>query len=289
MKVASAQLIAHLAASKQFMMADCFTFTMPDGVTSYRYTSFDSTLTHNGYTYVAGGPVIDREAVRTVIGLEVDSMTLRIAPKDSDLIGAKSWFGAACAGDLDGVTVKLIRAFIDDAGLPLVSVIGSVNMFIGSVAQLTIDRNVIEMIVNSQVELLNTPMPRNLYQAGCQHTLFDGRCALSAAAFVRTGTVTAYATRTSFVASISGAPATGYCDGGVLQFTSGALLGLKRTVKRQTGTVSLLNPTAVAPTPGDTFNIWPGCDKGRATCESKFANLVNFKGFPYVPVPETAY
>jgi cell wall-associated NlpC family hydrolase len=35
--------------------------------------------------------------------------------------------------------------------------------------------------------------------------------------------------------------------------------------------------------PGDAFTIRPGCDKSFATCRAKFANSINFRGFPYVP------
>jgi hypothetical protein len=42
------------------------------------------------------------------------------------------------------------------------------------------------------------------------------------------------------------------------------------------------------PNTGDTFTAYPGCDKTQNTCTSKFNNLVNFGGFPYVPVPEAA-
>jgi hypothetical protein len=43
------------------------------------------------------------------------------------------------------------------------------------------------------------------------------------------------------------------------------------------------------PSNGDTLNAIAGCDKLQATCTSKFSNLVNFAGFPFVPKPETAY
>lgn len=33
----------------------------------------------------------------------------------------------------------------------------------------------------------------------------------------------------------------------------------------------------------DTFTIRAGCDKRIATCDSKFANVANFRGFPNIP------
>lgn len=34
----------------------------------------------------------------------------------------------------------------------------------------------------------------------------------------------------------------------------------------------------------DTFRIYPGCDLTKSTCETKFSNLSNFGGFPFIPV-----
>ncbi len=34
--------------------------------------------------------------------------------------------------------------------------------------------------------------------------------------------------------------------------------------------------------PGDAFAITAGCDKQFATCKAKFANAINFRGFPYM-------
>ena len=34
---------------------------------------------------------------------------------------------------------------------------------------------------------------------------------------------------------------------------------------------------------GDTFRVTAGCDKTHATCRKKFANAVNFRGFPHMP------
>ena len=34
---------------------------------------------------------------------------------------------------------------------------------------------------------------------------------------------------------------------------------------------------------GDTFAVTAGCDKRFATCRDRFANAVNFRGFPHIP------
>jgi uncharacterized phage protein (TIGR02218 family) len=39
--------------------------------------------------------------------------------------------------------------------------------------------------------------------------------------------------------------------------------------------------------PGDTYSITAGCDKQMGTCKTRFSNLVNFRGEPYVPGNDT--
>ena len=44
------------------------------------------------------------------------------------------------------------------------------------------------------------------------------------------------------------------------------------------------------PSPSAThFTISAGCDKAFATCKAKFANQLNFQGFPHLPGNDAAY
>lgn len=47
--------------------------------------------------------------------------------------------------------------------------------------------------------------------------------------------------------------------------------------------IALLEPPVRSITAGDAFVIRAGCDKRLETCGSKFANVVNFRGFPHIP------
>ena len=42
-------------------------------------------------------------------------------------------------------------------------------------------------------------------------------------------------------------------------------------------------PWATPSQPGDLFRIHPGCDKRLDTCIDRFANVLNFRGEPYIP------
>ena len=48
-------------------------------------------------------------------------------------------------------------------------------------------------------------------------------------------------------------------------------------------------PLPSTPATGDAFTVAFGCDHTRGTCQGKFNNLVNFRGFPFVPPPQIAY
>ena len=50
-----------------------------------------------------------------------------------------------------------------------------------------------------------------------------------------------------------------------------------------TKTLSLFLPALYPIQVGDAFTIRPGCDKTFATCQAKFDNAINFRGFPHVP------
>lgn len=78
---------------------------------------------------------------------------------------------------------------------------------------------------------------------------------------------------------------------GMIQFTSGDNSGVLAQIKSATSTeLFLLNPLESVPAAGDTFLLSLGCDHslGAGGC-AKFNNQANFRGFPYVPPPDTAY
>jgi uncharacterized phage protein (TIGR02218 family) len=47
--------------------------------------------------------------------------------------------------------------------------------------------------------------------------------------------------------------------------------------------VALLDAPVRPIATGDGFVIRAGCDKRLETCRAKFANAVNFRGFPHIP------
>ncbi len=283
MKSASPALIS-LLASNQFLMADLLTITLNNG-TVLRYTSADINIVSGGNTFLSVGPRMERGAAKQVIGTQVDTMELTLYPDTTDLVNGIPFLSAIVGGAFDGATVQLERAFMATWGD---TTAGTVMLFYGSCSDVDYSRTSVKFTVKSYLELLNIQMPRNLYQPPCNHTLYDTGCGLSKAAYTVSGTTNAGATNVAIPNGL--AQAAGYFALGSLTYTGGANSGISRTVKDYTpGYITLAYPLPHAPAAGDTFTVYPGCDLMQATCANKFNNVVHFRGFPFVPLPQSAY
>lgn len=118
---------------------------------------------------------------------------------------------------------------------------------------------------------------RRVYQVGCPHTLYGPGCALNEASFRVGGTVSAASGNVVTVPAAAGYPA-GYFAGGMLK--AGAEY---RMVTGHSGSTIVLVDAVQAAVAGAAVILWPGCDRSMATCNSKFGNLDNYGGLPFVP------
>jgi uncharacterized phage protein (TIGR02218 family) len=129
-----------------------------------------------------------------------------------------------------------------------------------------------------------------LYTASCAADLGDARCGvdLTDPRFRGSGTVAAVlATSRVRVTGLDPFDA-GWFTGGRLTFTSGANAGQAVEVKqhRTDGSAVILDLWQAMPEPiaeGDAFTVTAGCDKRFETCVTRFANALNFRGFPHIP------
>ena len=143
--------------------------------------------------------------------------------------------------------------------------------------------------VRGLAHYLQQPKGR-LYQSGCDADLGDSRCGvdLDDPAFRGAGTVLAATSLRLFTATGLAAFASAWFTRGLVTFTSGANAGRAQEVKQHTlagstATIELWQPMALAIAPGDAFTITASCDKQFSTCQAKFANATNFRGFPHMP------
>jgi uncharacterized phage protein (TIGR02218 family) len=290
MKPTSSALISYLNTARAnadvpLLMADAFTFTLRSGLVLC-YTNVDVTFSYNGNTYLGNSILVDGLKYKAAVGLEVDQQQITIAARSTDTITSGAPFLQALRdGSFDGAEIVRYRVFFSDTigG----TAIGSVLLFKGRLGVIDeIGRTSAKLTVNSDLALLDIDMPRNVYQPTCLHTLYDSGCTLVKNTFGTNGIVGSGST----ASVINWSAASTNFQQGSITFTSGVNAGVTATVgSAVAGTsLTLLYPLESVPAAGDGFTVYYGCDHTPGTCQAKFNNLANFRGFPFVPPPQMA-
>lgn len=262
-------------------MVELLTLTLPDG-SALRWSCGDVAVSYGGSTWVPG-PLVERDNVRLSTGVEVTSCSVTFHADDSVTVLGVPLLQAARRGLLGGATVTVQKGFTDDPGNPIA---GLVHIFEGRIGDVEINSTSVQCEVKSYTELLDTMVPRNVYQASCLHTLYGPGCGVAKAPNGVSLSVQSGSSAVVLLCAVAGA---GAYDLGELVFTSGINAGVRRAVKRHSaGQLTLSFPLPEAPAVGDSFTVYKGCDKTLSTCSATFSNLGRFRGFPFVPAPETA-
>lgn len=124
----------------------------------------------------------------------------------------------------------------------------------------------------------------NKFTRTCSASLGDARCKVNLAPLARTASITALEDEDRFTHSSISPDETNHYAGGILTFTTGLLSGSSFEVSNSgSGRIALWETPHAAMAVGDQFTVTPGCDKSATTCRDKFANLPNFRGFPFMP------
>jgi uncharacterized phage protein (TIGR02218 family) len=278
-------LVALLNSGKPIQYADLYTVTLTNG-TVYRWTSERFPISGNGNTW-AVGPALYRGKVRWTLGTSVDDLDVTITDNVGTTIGGVGIMASIRAGGLLGATLQVDRCYW---GIGQTAPVGALFVFSGTVGEIKGGRHSVDLKVNSPLALLDTQLPRELWQAGCLNTVYDAACTLAVASFSVTATATTAsdATLTAFQTNL--AQAGGYFSQGYAVGLTGANAGFQRAIKTHNSSGGVLVaasswPFAVAI--GDTFTVVPGCDGTQSTCTNKFANVIHFRGQPYIPTANT--
>jgi uncharacterized phage protein (TIGR02218 family) len=256
-------------------LCHCWSLTRRDGP-ALGFTDHDRDLVIDGVTYAA----------RTGLEAAEASAELGFAVGGGDVAGALSSAGIApediAAGLYDGASVEtwLVDWSTPEARLLLdVATIGEIRRAgTAFVAEL-----------RGLMQALDVEQGR-LYRATCDAELGEPRCGIDLAdpRWRTSGAVLAMTGPSQLTVTLDGGFADGWFAGGRLRWTAGANVGLDADVRAQAAsgdaiTLDLWQPPARAVAPGDGFSITAGCDKRFSTCRQKFANALNFQGFPHMP------
>jgi uncharacterized phage protein (TIGR02218 family) len=259
----------------------CWRLVRADSVVS-GFTDHDRPLTVDGTLFEPKTGISASEA-RDTLGLAVDTIDVEGALSSANISEAD-----IAAGLYDRATVETLlvnwRA-PQDFALLRKATIGKITRSDG--------RFVAEL--ESLAHALDRPSGRYVIRA-CDAELGDARCGVVLNHPDYAGAGTVLAVETAQTVAISGLDgfATGWFSHGTLEWTTGARAGRSERIvghRKETDGVTLTlrpdgGPTVAA---GDAFTVKAGCDKAFATCKAKFANALNFRGFPHLPGNDAAY
>ena len=270
----SASFAAHLATGTT-TVARCWALTRADGQVM-GFTDHDEDIVFAGVTFRADTG-LTATALQQTTGLALDN---------SEGLGALSDLSVTeadiAAGRYDGAEVKAwVVNWADPAERHL--------QFRGRIGEVTRVAGAFRAELAGLSEVLNTPQG-SVYQTPCTAVLGDSACGvdLNDPAFSATGTVDAVEEQKLLTLTGLSAYNGKWFRRGRLTVTSGAAAGLAGVIKADTRDsgihrVELWESLRAEIAPGDTVRLDAGCNKRRSTCRDKFANILNFRGFPDIP------
>ena len=266
-------LFAHLATGVTHTCR-CWEVSRIDGV-RFGFTDHDRPLIFDGLTFTPNGGLSAR-ALSTSTGLSVDNSSAMGVLSDARISEAD-----INAGRFDGAAVTIWLVCWDDVAARRIQ-------FRGAIGEITRANGAFEAELTGLAEPLNQPVGRSFLRS-CSAVLGDAACgvSLSNASFVYEYTLTAPLRGDQLTL-----PASDFDDGwfasGVCEVLTGAAKGLKRAIRSDVledadRVVILWDAFAMPPEAGDRLRLTAGCDKHADTCRNKFANFLNFQGFPDMP------
>jgi uncharacterized phage protein (TIGR02218 family) len=265
-----ANLAAHLAGGAT-TLARCWTLTRRDGVL-LAFTDHDRDLTIAGVTYAAQSGLeasqVSAELGLAVTGGEVIGALTSAALRETDI----------ARGLYDGARIEtFIINWADPSARMRLDVLEIGEIRRGETAFVAEVRTLSHAYDEERGRVLTLR---------CGADLGDARCKVSVPSY--TVTVAGGDGRRTFLVGDVAAFAAGAFTAGRARFVGGANDGFVVEIRQHTleGGLAALEmwlETPAAAASGDGIEIRPGCDKSYATCRDRFANALNFRGFPHIP------
>ena len=252
-------------------LARCWQIARRDGMV-LGFTDHDLDLSFAG-TLFRAGTGLTAQTLEQATGLSVDN---------SEAIGALSDAAITetdiAAGRFDGAQVTTWMVNWADVAQRVV-------LFRGTLGDISRSGGAFRAELRGLSEPLNQPQGR-VFQRACSAVLGDSACGvdLSIAGYeVEAEVLAVQDNRVLTFAPFE--QEEGWFEKGRLRVLSGAAEGLEGLIKTDTRTsdhreIGLWAPLAVDVQIGDRLRLQVGCDKRFDTCRLRFANHLNFRGFP---------
>jgi uncharacterized phage protein (TIGR02218 family) len=212
-------------------------------------------------------------AVEKSLGLGVDTASISGA-LNSEAITEDD----LARGLWDGARVDLYRVDWSDPSL-------RVHLFAGRIGEVRRGVSAFEAELRGLQAALNVPVGR-VFSRFCDADLGDARCGkdVEAPTFRGAGVVTDVLGAAAFRADGLEAYAEGWFVRGRLAWGAGGESEVAaHRIEGGDAVLELLDAPGAVLGIGAPFAVFAGCDKRFETCRAKFANTLNFRGFPHMP------
>lgn len=241
-------------------------FEFRQGTNFWRYTTAPVEVIKTNQVYTP--EYIKRDAVKQTDDTSKGGIKLTF-PRTNKL--AKSFLSVAPEGV---TTLTIWRGHFSD------SVEDYVAYWKGRVLKVSAGGSEISIECESVFTSLKRPGLRARYERSCRHGLYSKMCGVSMSSFKVTDTVISIdATEMEFNISDAGLQPDGTFTGGIITNMDGE----RRLITSHSSTTIRISRPFPISLAGKQVDLYPGCDKLKSTCISKFNNLNNFGGFPFIP------
>ncbi|MBU2958638.1 DUF2163 domain-containing protein [Paracoccus sp. 1_MG-2023] len=257
-------------------IARAWCVTRADGL-QLGFTDHDCELSFDGIVFKPDHG-LDASALLQATGLSVDNAEATGALSD-DAITERDLM----AGRWDAATIRMWEVdWIDPEDRKL--------MFRGSLGEVSHGNGSFRAELRGLTDRLNAPQGR-VFHPRCSAMLGDTACGVDTRREglsveltvdrIEEGRILRFDSFASYDAD--------WFEHGRIVVLSGEAEGLQGRVKNdrvpEAGgrIVELWAGLNIIPAPGDRIRIEAGCDKASSTCRLKFANFLNFRGFPHLP------
>jgi uncharacterized phage protein (TIGR02218 family) len=267
-------LAAHLAEGAT-TLCHAWRLTRQDGVT-FGFTDHDRDIAFDGVTYRAHTGFVASEA-QSRFDLSGAGGDVAGILADASLTEAE-----LAAGIYDAAAIETSLVDWQDVDARLLT-------FSGTIGEIRREGQAFVAELRGLADALAQECGR-LFTASCSADLGDVRCKvdLTAPGLHGSGSVAELTGVSSFIVDGLDAFDDGAFNAGRLTWTSGANAGHAIEIKQYRNDsgfarLTLWQAMAGPCAEGDAFTITSGCDKRFSTCRDRFANGINFRGFPHIP------
>lgn len=267
-------LHAHLSTGTTHV-CHCWVIVRSDQVTM-GFTDHDRPITFDGITF-APESGLSAQALASTTGLSVNN-TEAIGVLQSNAISEAD----IAAGRYDGAAVTTWMVRWDNPSARQIR-------FTGTIGEITRAQGGFQAELRGLSDALNQPQGRS-FLTSCSALLGDSRCGFDLG---QTGFRQDVQIGEQFDAQVFHVPNIGtqnarWFETGVFEVETGEAAGLRGVIKFDVvegdmRIITLWQPIGASIVQGDEVRLIAGCDRRAETCREKFANFINFQGFPDIP------